>query len=187
MRPVSMSISNGRSTVAVSKGTNPMIVRSGSSGAAISGTSICWGSPPSRSISSVTTSPGWLSASSPTRSSTVDSGTPSMLMMRSPGSSDSSAGAYVVHSVVAGFQADEVGDDDVTRHDLRLVEAELAAGRRTGRPVTAVRIICSESWRCWVGVTRPNRSSSVSPTISGSSAPIHEDRTHWAGSRIVTK
>ena len=57
MLPVSMSISNGSSTVAVSNGTNPMIARDGSSGEAISSTSTVRRPSPGRSISSSTVSP----------------------------------------------------------------------------------------------------------------------------------
>ena len=93
-----------------------------------------------------------------------------MLMIVSPGSSDSAAGANCVHSVASGFEADQLGDHDVAGHDLRLLVAELPAGRRTARPATPSASSAARAARCWVGVARPNFSSSVSPTISGSSA-----------------
>ena len=97
MLPVSMSISKGSSTVAVSNGTNPMIARVGSSGEAISSTETVLRPSPGRSISSSTVSPALWSASSATRSSTVASGTPLAVSSVSPWSRNSSAGEYRAH------------------------------------------------------------------------------------------
>ena len=130
MRPVSMLISNGRSTLAVSNGTNPTIVRSGSSGDVdqldLDGARAALRRPLDLQLDDV----AGLVVGQLRRRGRRPSPAPRRRCRCSvsPGSSDSSAGADVVHSVVGGLEAHEVGDDDVAGHDRGVVEAERLQG-----------------------------------------------------------
>ena len=97
------SIPSGSSTVVVSMGRKPMMVRGGSSpGARIVSISPDIGSP-ARSNSTSIISPGFTPASAGARSSMMEMSVPLTFFNSSPGSSNSSAGLNSTHSVRASL------------------------------------------------------------------------------------
>ena len=144
------------------------------------------GSPTSRSISSSTTSPGSLSASC--GDEVVDG---RQRVRRRPRRSvariEQLVGGRVRRCTPSslGDEAHHVADHHVARHDLR--PRSRAAFKATyWATCSAVRIIWSESGRCWCGV-KPELLLLGELDDLRLVAPTNHDRTVWAGSVTVTK